>query len=275
MALGALAEDARMVMARSRDIYGHDGTQGQSALSGLRAELALAVRVLHNCEAESRKLETVAAAVQATVRVLLERVAAVQDIEANMRLVSLNASVKCAQLGPRGRALNVIASQLRELTGRIVIDADAGVESLNEAATLAQSFSTDAGGGAVAQIGWLEQEATAAMGFLQSVDTRLNDALGILTADGPVAIDLLHNAAASLSGQTRISASLSAAQLQLDGLAGEPTDRGPRPQAWPILQLLRQSYTMTAERRIHDDLLGAPREVPPSVVHSLASARPS
>src|SRR5690606_3993006 len=109
-------------------------------IASLSAQLRTAVTILADFETERAKLETVATAVQATVKQLLGHVEAVQEIEANMRLVSLNAAVRCAQLGPRGASLTVIASQLRELTSETVVAAEAAMARLDESSRLAGSF---------------------------------------------------------------------------------------------------------------------------------------
>jgi hypothetical protein len=237
-------------MDRSRDVY---GDAGQSTLGAFSAEVHNAVAVLRNCETERHKLEGVAHDVQATVKVLLDHVEAVREIEANMRLVSLNAAVRCAQLGPRGRALNVIARQLRELTGETVIAAESAMESLGQAAALAQSFSAASSGEAAGQVGWLEREAVSAVGLLETVDKRLGDALALLNQDGPVAIRHLGEAAARLSGHAAISETMADARFRLEELAGEPA--APPAAALPLFAHLRKSYTMEAERKIHRDLV--------------------
>ena len=246
-ALRQLAQDATIVTSRSRDIYGEGS--GQSSLSAFSSEVRDAIAVLHNCETARHKLEEVARAVQATVKVLLDHVEAVREIEANMRLVSLNAAVRCAQLGPRGRALNVIARQLRELTGEIVVAAEQAMQSLGEAATLAQSFSAASTGEAAGQVAWLEQEAVGAVALLETVDRRLSEALAVLGKAGPAAIARLGEAAARLSGHASISEVMADTRLSLEALAGPP--RQPLAASLPILAKLRKTYTMEAERKIH------------------------
>src|SRR5690606_22013331 len=100
-ALRALAADAGAIMVQSRTTYGQGA--GDSSLATLSEAVQHAAQVLRDCEAERSKLEQVATAVLGTVGVLLSHVEAVQETEANMRLVSLNAAVKWAQLGPRDR----------------------------------------------------------------------------------------------------------------------------------------------------------------------------
>lgn len=265
LALQQLAADAKTVMARSQDVYGDKQGGGQSSLSVFSTEMRRAVEVLRHCEAERGKLESVAGDVQATVKILLDHVEAVREIEANMRLVSLNAAVRCAQLGPRGRALNVIARQLRELTGDTVIAAEAAMKSLAEAAALAQSFGAASSGEATGQIAWLEREAVAAVGLLETVDQRLNDALGLLNTDGPAAIKRVAEAAARLAGRDDLSEVIADAQLRLDALGGPAHGPSPAESSAPLLAALRRTYTMEAERKIHDGFAPAPK----TVVHAV------
>lgn len=159
--------------------------RGQSPLTAFNAEIRAAIGVLRDCEAEREPLATVAGAVDRIVQVLLGHVEAVREVEANMRLVSLNAAVRCAQLGPRGQALNVIAMQLRELTGETVVAAEPAMTSLGEAASLAQSFSASSGGEATGQVAWLEREAAQSSELLGAVEQRLNQALACSTPTVP------------------------------------------------------------------------------------------
>lgn len=256
-ALAALASDAGTIMARSRNLYG-SGNAEASALTVLSAQLRIATEILRDCEVERGKLEAVAAAVQQTVSVLLGHVAAVQDIEANMRLVSLNAAVRCAQLGPRGASLTVIASQLRELTTETVVAAEAAMSQLDEASALAGAFGAAASGDNAGQIGRLEQQAIHAMTLLSGLDERLATAMESLNADGPKVIALLAAAAKGIDGQVRLSESMDDIAMQIASLSSEPMP-APLPETLtPVLERLRKSYTMEAERRIHTGFFGGP-----------------
>lgn len=260
VALRELASDARIIMDQSRAVYGR-GDGAASPLTALSHAVRDAAMVLRQCEAERDKLEHVAKSVLATVGVLLGHVEAVQEIEANMRLVSLNAAVKCAQLGPRGAALNVIARQLRELTGETVAAAQAAMARLHEAARLAQAFGAAANGDTAGKVGELEQEASAALLLLQAIDKSLATALGTLNEDGPAVIGLLCDAAETFTRQSGISESMRDLELQLAALC-PPMHAAPPPAALAtLLAAHRGTYTMDAERRVHDRLLGtAPAE---------------
>ena len=256
-ALRDLAADARAITDQSRAIYGQGDGDGSSSLATLSEAVRHAALVLRDCEAERSKLETVATAVLSTVGVLLSHVEAVQEIEANMRLVSLNAAVKCAQLGPRGAALNVIASQLRELTGETVAAAEAAMAGLHQASDLAQSFGAAANGDAAGRVGQLEQEATAALVLLQGVDAALAEALATLNRDGPNVVDLLGAAAETFASQASISETMRDLEMQLVAACPPVASATPSPAIADMLATHRVRYTMDAERKIHTGLFGA------------------
>tara|TARA_R110002124_G_scaffold27594_9_gene98359 strand:- start:2238 stop:4025 length:1788 start_codon:yes stop_codon:yes gene_type:complete len=259
-ALRDLSADARAIMNHSRSIYGESSAGSEPPLTALSHAVRNAAIVLLDCETERGKLELVAGAVLRTVGDLLTNVAAVQEIEANMRLVSLNAAVKCAQLGPRGSALNVIARQLRELTGETVAAAETAMTGLQHAARLAKSFGAAANGDATGRVGQLEHEATAALVLLQEVDRSLAEALKTLERDGPNVIALLGNAAETFADQAAISESIRDLNLRLIEQC-LPAPGGTPDLASETVSKLWSAYTMDAERRIHEKLLGAPAAV--------------
>ena len=252
-ALGDLARDATRALAQVRDTHGAGATSGLASLQGA---LQKAVVVLRGYEVEREKLDKVANAVADTVRVLLEHVEAVQDVEYEMRLVSLNAAVKCAQLGPRGRALDVISTQLRALTGETVVSANAAVERLNEAASVAAVFTAATGEQAATRASAMEQEAVSGLELLASIGTRMGGAMRDLDRDGPTIARRLTQAMHDFGQHDGISEALSDVEFTLTELSGY----GDAPADY--LASLRKRYTMDMERRIHDAFIGAPPSAP-------------
>lgn len=248
-ALGELARDATRALAQVRDTHGAGSSSG---LASLHSALQKAVVVLRDYEVEREKLDRVANAVAETVRILLGHVEAVQDVEYEMRLVSLNAAVKCAQLGPRGRALDVISTQLRALTGETVVSAHSAVERLNQAASVAGAFTDATRSEAAGRVGAMEREAVSSLGLLEAIGTRMAGALKDLDRDGPTIARRLTQAMHDFGEHDAICEALSDVEIALAGLDAEgdaPAD---------LLAMLRKRYTMDIERRIHDAFAGAP-----------------
>ena len=257
-ALTALAGEATAMMQHSRGLYG--GDNGSTALSALNHELKAAVEVLRSFERERQKLERMASAVESTVRTLLTHVEAVQDIEANMRLVSLNAAVRCAQLGPRGAPLTVIAVQLRELTSETVVSAEAAMQRLNSAATLVEAFVAGADG--AGHLEEIEREASHAVDLLSRLDNLLAEALSSLDSEGPRVLSALEIAADELGAQARVFEAMADAGHSLAEYARMPHTHTLPPDVLAHAARLATRYTMTAERDVHTRLLGSAGAAP-------------
>lgn len=257
LALGDLAREARAITARSREVYGDGGEEG-SVLGRLNDDMRQAVQVLHDCDRERHVLAQVASGVETAVRVLLRHVAAVQTIEAEMRLVSLNAAIRCAQLGPDGAALNVISRQLRDLTAETVDAAEAAATGLNEAAELALAFAAASGEQAAERMAQLERDAVDGLRLMEGVETRMRDALGVLSESGPRVADLLDGASEGFAEHQSISEALMDAHMRIVALGVAPSGAvEPGSALAEILAATRKSYTMGAERQIHDRMWGA------------------
>ena len=260
-ALGTLADDAQSITVRSQQVYGEGGTGG-SALSLLSEQTRLAVMVLRDCEAERQKLGEVTSAVEATVKQMIGHVEAVQEIEANMRLVSLNAAIRCAQLGTEGAALNVIARQLRDLTGETVEAADAAADRLRETAELALAFSAAAGDETLNQVARLEQQALDGLGLMESIETRIRTALVVLGQAAPKVASLLSAAISDFSDHGAIAEALADVEIQLTEQGQNAASSAlPGTELADTLARVRRTYTMEGERRIHDGMWGRPEPV--------------
>lgn len=259
--LTTLIAHAGEIMTRSLALYGQKEHRGESALGALDVDMRQVGVTLGSCEADRRKLDVAATAVGEMVTQLLSHVEAVQHIEASMRLVTLNAAIKCAQLGPEGRALDVIAKQLRELTTDTVTSAETAMTVLNEAAERARAVVNTASGEASGRVAELVGDADEALCLFEKVDKRLSAALSLLDEQCDAAKILLKQARQHFAGHARISESLADAHVeaaamiaglgtpQVSELASDAFGEG-------FLSHLRSYYTMESERRIHDNIVG-------------------
>lgn len=256
--LTALARDAAAITARGQHVYGAD-SQGNLALSRLNQDMRQAIDVLQQCERDRRQLGTVAGQVERTVDTLLVQVAAVQEIGANMQLVSLNAAIRCAHLGPQGAALNVIATQLRDLTGETVRAAAAAATELTQAAELALAFGSASGAEASRQMAQLEQNAADGLKTMDAVEKGIGDALALLQQAGAEVAGLLGHASAGFSNHQAISEALSDAHIQITSLGdGKPPAAPASAELAGLLGRVRNIYTMQIERQLHDHMWGHP-----------------
>jgi hypothetical protein len=263
-ALRELVSDASIIISLSKEFQG-EGNGSGAAISTLNAQVGTAVTTVNDFEGERGKLEATSISVQDLVRKLLEHVEAVQEIEASMHLVSLNTAVRCAQMGPRGAPLTIIAMQLRELTGETVTAAQAAMEQLTKATEFASKLHDAQAHSAEGPVGELERRAKAALAILMELDQRISVALKQLNTDAPRVIRLLQTAEHGLEGQTRLVEQLDAVKSEIEALRRQDAPAQLPEPLKPIFAKLRKLYTMEAERQIHDRLVGAPVAASPVV----------
>lgn len=254
-ALAGLARDALDMVRAAARLAGRSGGSDEGPISALARELQLAISLLRRCAAERTELDALAGRMASAVAELLAHVEVVQDVEAEMRILSLNAAVKCAQLGSRGRALNVVAQQLRDLTMETVASAEAAVEALRACAGVTDRIRADASGDLAREIGGIEETAQSAVDLLTAIEKRTDEAIRTLETEGPDMASNLENAASDIRAARTEAAELVDRSARLA--------EGETPTAMvesddlvvsllATLDKLRSGYTMEDERRIHD-----------------------
>ena len=252
IAVTQLAVDAVALLDQAKLMHG-TGEDKHSALDELRRGVKEAISVLQRYEVERQKLDRVAAEVSSTVIVLLNHVESVEKVEQKMRIVSLNAAIKCSQLDQRGRALNVIAQQLRDLTKDTVASATESITKLRDAAKISAEFAEALAKNDAKAVVALEAEAGSALELLGGVSGRLNQALSDLSRDVPRVKHKLHHVSTLLGESGSITSDLADAEFVLVELGAASGNLASHAD---FFSTLRRGYTMEAERQIHDTYTG-------------------
>ena len=242
-----LGQDVQLLLENSRYVQGGGG---KSALGALRRVVQETVSVLNHCETERQRLDTIVADVSQAVKRMLSHVESVESFEQRMRIVSLNAAVKCSRLDHRGRALNVVAQQLRELTRDTLSVAGEAVAVLRKASKISEEFSRSLAESSVATIAELENTAIEALESLSSFDGVFAGAISALSKDVPLVKHKLNEVRIKLADAGPIVFEVFAAEERLLGFA-EDTPSSENTEE--LLSEFRQLYTMEAERQIHDE----------------------
>ncbi|MEX6506068.1 hypothetical protein [Jiella sp. M17.18] len=219
------------------------------------------VENLHEAAHEHQRNRVLKEAIEAAVGRIGNHTATMRDLEFSMRMVSLNTAISCSNLGSRGRALSVISLQLRELVGEMLTrsdDASDMSEALGSACAAIGAGLQDAN--EVAAIG---REATGSLDRLkQALEDHRGGFAAVLRVSRKVD-GLLQDADAALGRQavlvSRIEDCADAIQVWIpDASAEAQHDLSPEIEA-----LLQATYTMDAERDVHDRFLGRAPFQPP------------
>lgn len=270
--LEALSREERDLAELGRSSF-TGSTEGASFLDGLAAEMARTRSLMERYGDALSHIESAMRVVDKAAHAMMAHVEAVHSIEADLKIMALNASFKCARLGDKGRTLSVVAQSLRQLANRTVEDAAHLMDALKAAMAIAESLSS--GQGEASRIAEAQDELRAAADLLSANGTSQDAALTTLDADGTRAHAQLRAAAEGIGGASGFSVRLKAVAARLRESAEAvpvPPERAEELRS-TVLANLAGNYTMASERALHQMFGGengaAPAEAEPVDVDDL------
>ncbi len=261
--LKALAEESRRIAAIGTHAFaGDDG----SFLLDLSRHMQTADRLMRGYSGARAEMETLVRSVSDRVAEMVGHVAAVHSIEVDLRIMGLNATLKCARLGVDGRALSVVAQTLRGYAASTVADAAALMAGLDDIVTAAAALGShaDRGGGTAALsdlLGTMEGSAE----ILETAGRDLAGALAGLTGTSGQVCAILEASVARMDELAAIAGTLRQSAAELDEVAGDIDLGAPdiRRIQDRLLALFDNRYTMSSERDIHMLFAGEPPAAAP------------
>lgn len=178
-------------------------------------------------------------------------VAAIHHIESDMRIMGLNATLKCGRLGDDGRALAVIAQELRVYSRQIGEETQAIIALMSQAAAIGANLSAG-DGDHDAEAAALEDEMRQAQGILSRLNADLAAGMAAAQSDGAAAAERLIRTAEGVtmhkSAPERLR--MAADSVEAQAVALDPERRGDGGFDADIERLLGRNYTMEGERTI-------------------------
>jgi hypothetical protein len=252
--LQAMAQDAHEVAGLAEQAYGTSNRQRGSFLgeveSGVRrAQELFAARHAAHAEVQQR-VATVSGAAQR----LVGHIAAIRAMEADIRIMGLNTTLKCGRLGVIGRPLSAIAQALRDCGTRTATLAAAVLAELQQMLTTADLLTDGAGEHGETVASGVVRSMTEAVQRLNETGQRLANALAGLDADSDAVGALLVAAVERFTVRHEIGKVLRQAAADCLRLAelGDAADAGDAAASTErILALIAGDYTMVREREVH------------------------
>jgi hypothetical protein len=231
-----------------RDAASADG--GNSFVHDLARDLRRAADILDGARDADRALHERLEPLSQSVAAMTTHLEAVHNVEAEMRVMGLNATLKCSRLGYQGRALGVIAQALRAHAGRTAEDAGQIMTGLGEIQHVAGDLRSEQARDSDGVVGSL---VTAIQTFDEGAHL-LASALSALDAEARNSESLLRQAASRLLSDDSVLTTLAecgailddAARALGDGAGGDDSSG----------DFLRGTYTMASQREAHARILG-------------------
>ncbi|HVI51874.1 MAG TPA: hypothetical protein VM661_11735 [Candidatus Sulfotelmatobacter sp.] len=249
--LAGLAADADAVLALALRLLGDAGDA--SFVETLRQNVGRAAELLEKYATASEHLFQIISKTSQGFELMAGDLADIQSLDTDLRLMGLNASLKCARLGSSGRALGVIAQELRsrsrgteEITGAIA-------QLVSTAVGVSASLSQRSKTGHASALGLVESIA-ASTDSLNSLDTCLNEAVVAMEKGCSWAASLLIETADAFSvAETFVNGAgfLASSLLEIAESMEVSPELVASVQA-DIHALLAGHYTMASERAIHE-----------------------
>lgn len=245
--VGAIAGDASEIL-RLRDHAQGGSEKDGSFLRGLESSVGEAFALVDDIDAGARQAETVSRSAASSARDLVAQIEAIQNMRADVQMMALNTTLKCARIGETGKPLGVIAVELRAHAGHLETSAARTLTALQSL-----SSSADDQPQAAAQDG----AATAARALREAVERirKTGDAVEGDLVDaarqGSDVVDMLRRAAARFDFQRQVGDHLDQAAAELESLSGDVAVDDLGPALSPLLADLARAYTMAQEREVH------------------------
>jgi di/tripeptidase len=233
------------------------------------------MKVDHDLEAVAKVVSRYVEAIEATAGAMaevnaaagamVESMEAIAEIDAEMNVIGLNASFKCGVLGERGRALNVVALELRvsaRLTGQLSRDVSG---KLRELLAAAEQLSADSGNGPV-ELAGLKSSLDSSVEILRLASSETTSVLERIRHSSHSVVNSVADALAGFDVDDRYSALAQEGGELLNALAAETRFDQPAAQLEQereaLLRLMGVSYTMDSERELHRQVVTGSRAQP-------------
>jgi hypothetical protein len=249
--LSALSTNAGDILAEAEASFGSGN--GGLFVAEIEQDVRRATELLTAYAAARERADSVVSAVADGFRAMAEDLASIQSIDADMRIMGLNATLKCSRLGNEGRALGVVAHELRACSKRtedcthIIADLLQSVLALADALAVASAEDSASGAEDPAEIMSSSLSALSAMGLSMA------DALSGLRGDAGQVSSTLKDTADSIDIHHRLGSVAKDGANRLsqlaNGLASEADLEASVHQE--IHRLMQSRYTMNRERLIH------------------------
>ncbi|WP_297509154.1 hypothetical protein [uncultured Caulobacter sp.] len=268
-AVAAISGDASEILRLRDHAQGGGEKGGGSFLRDLETSVGEAFTLVDDIDAGARQAEAASRTASDSARDLVVQVEAIQNMRADVQMMALNTTLKCARIGETGKPLGVIAVELRAHAGHLETSAARTLTTLESVRAAADAPSDTAGqAGATAAARALRDAVDRIRATGDAVEGDLVDA----ARQGAEVIDMLKRAAARFDFQRQVGDHLDHAVAELERSASEADVDDLMPVLSPMLATLARSYTMVQERDVHAAVTAGLSQVPTTKASDAAEA---
>lgn len=253
-----IAADTRQILQLQDLAYGRADRADGDFLGRLEGHVRKALALVDEMTAADQAALEVGQAVAAAAGRLSERIDGIRHIQANVHHMALNATLRCARIGERGKPITVIAGELRGHASKLEEAADLTLVGIGDLIDGAAGL----GGGEVRG-----NPATGAISHvLQTALDRIREAgdtgggdIVDLARQGGALVEAMNQTALRMDCRREIGLMLDAAATALDRLKGATVASTVEPDEvlTQCLDALYRQYSMVQERDVHRAVVAA------------------
>jgi hypothetical protein len=255
--LNSMAGEARVSRTLASSTYGSADRDHGTFIGDLEAQVGAALALFEDYGTARIEATRIMISVSDAAEGLCEHLRTVQSLEDDIRIMGLNTTLNCARIGPEGRALGLIAQELRAYGNEFAREASALIGEVGSLTQLSGSIVSKEPD-AAALVGTVTLTMRDSLATLRQIGHTIDDTLSTLERDSDRVVLLLEETAANLVGNDGIGEALRQAVGYLEALAPSNAAPGPdlAPRAQQMLDMIARVYTMANERVVHDRILG-------------------
>jgi hypothetical protein len=256
--------DLTQIDALRRSMAEGDGGESENAMRQLESGVGAARGAVREIEAVADEASELSRSIGQTVAELVKGIGIVQLVRTDIHYMALNTNLRCSKIGDEGKAINVVAAELRNYAGALDGSAEKILIELRTLEDTSRRLSAVEQAGAE---GSLDLRLDKAMGNIRAVGDRMDAEITHLSEQSRTAVGDMDASLARLDFKAELGEVLRSCAEE--SFASEDADRLPGIEA-ALAELsgkIARLYTMVSERELHARVMGeAPPAEPPTIV---------
>lgn len=249
--------DIRTLLDLYQTMMAQSGEDGKSPINSLRSDLSAARGVVDRIDTAATAANRLSEKTSEMVKELTTSILTIQLVRRDIQYMALNTNLRCGKLGEEGRAINVVAGELRSFASLLDEDAEKILTGLGTLETQAAGLKgwrqnteqeNDSGPGALIDTALLHLAEAGA-----SMDTNVKE----LRRCGDDMTSQVAEIVNSLDFRAGIGETLASCTQEASRARRQPADlKGLEEPLAVISERIFKIYTMAAEREIHAAVFG-------------------
>lgn len=248
------------VQEQVRFLHGADQQDNGGFLLEMERDLQQTETILEHYRRARQETDESLLRVRSMADAMAQTLRAIHDIDAEMHLIGLNASLKCGSIGSRGRSLNVVAGELQGSARQTRITATRISDCLGVISHETMVLESHEKSGDGVLIGHLDKLLTKSIDSLDEVGSKSAHDLSMIQQQARDLGLFIDQTLDTFTLRSRLQTTLQKVLLNLQAVDRKtvhyPSDGDPQNEQQTLLSFLRDHYTMLSERGVHAALLG-------------------